>query len=301
MHFLLFIFIFGSSLAYGRSYNVLYPLSEDEVMSVSSMASAKEEGLRTLSGDTQLTKEERLIDAAYKGDVEKVQKLLKEGANPKAVNGFGYGLLHYVTNSGVAKVLIAAGADPKVKNIDGETVLHKVANSEVAKVLIAAGADPKAVANDYTALHAATDSEVAKVLIAAGADPKAVTAHGYGTLHFVKDSATAKVLIAAGADPNAMDKDGQTPLHLATDVGVAKVLLAAGAKLDAKSTTGQTPLHLSVILKRLKLTRFYLEKGVDPNIKDKDGKIPPDYADSKEMKEIFLYPAEASCKGAFNN
>ena len=296
MRFLLFIFMFGSSVTYGRSYNVLYPLSEDEVPSASSMASAKGEGLRTLSEDS-----ESLFEAVRRNDVKKVKKLLNKEANPNEVSPRGNPILHLVESPEMAKVFLDAGADPNAKDADGNPILHFVESPEMAKVLIDRGADPNAKDADGNPMLRLVESpEMAKVLIDRGADPNAKDADGNPMLHLVESPEMAKVLIDGGANSNAKLKNGYTALHLPKNSRVAEVLLDAGAKLDAKTSTGLTPLHISVMDGSVELTRLYLEKGADPNAKDKYGQTPSDYADNKEIKEILRAAAEASCKGAFN-
>lgn len=65
---------------------------------------------------------EELLDASKKGDVEKVKKLLKEGADANAKDRFGFTPLHYTALNGhfeVVKLLIERGADVNAKDKDG--------------------------------------------------------------------------------------------------------------------------------------------------------------------------------------
>ena len=305
MRFLLFIFIFVSSVTYGRSYNVLYPLSEDEVLSASSMASAKEEGLRTLSEDaeaTEATKEERLFDAVRSNNLEEVQKLLKEGADLNAVDKGGRTLLYSVTSSEVAKALIDAGADPKVRDAHGITPLHRVANSGVAKVLIAAGADLNAKDRAFfgdTPLHdavmdARVDVVIAKVLIDAGANPNAKNKNDNTPLHYARDAETAKILLAAGANPNVKNRYGYTPLRLAKDLGIVEALLAAGADPNVADKEGYAPLHDAT---DAKVTAALLAAGADPKAKTETGHTPLIGAkDSGAVEALLVAGADPNAK-----
>ena len=183
MRFLLFIFMFVSSLTYGRSYNVLYPLSEDEVMSASSMASAKGEGLRALSEEdiedievTETTEEEKLIDAVFNSDVKEVKKLLKEGANPNVRDVDGYTLLHSaVANELVAQAKVLFERDGNLKVKEGldkiikqvkvlvEDIKNREARAElsefrITKLLLDKGANPNAKDNiDRTPVQLLTE------------------------------------------------------------------------------------------------------------------------------------------------
>ena len=251
MRFLLFTFIFGSSLAYGRSYNILYPLSEDEVMSVSSMASAKEEGLRTLS---ETTKEERLFDAVRRSNLKEVRKLLKEGADPNVADKNGRIMLNYVTDVRVARALLDHGADPKAKDRFGIAPLHNVANIKIAKVFL-----------------------------------------------------------DAGANPNAKDKFDIAPLHLLVVDEVIKqveLLLKNDAKLNAREALDGVIKQVELLFKNaadsdvraklseLRLTKLLLDKGADPNAKDRFGR--PPFQILTDSVEGFLPDIRPACRGAFN-
>ena len=280
MRFLLFIFMFVSSVTHGRSYNVLYPLSEDEVPSASSMASAKGEGLRVLSEDTPVheireattevtettkEKEKRLLDAAgkKKGAVEEVKKLLKEGVDPNAVDKDGRTALHIATDIEVIKVLLASEKiDVNVRgNHFDRTALHEAAGKN--------------------------DLEKVKALLAAGAKPNLANGAGYTALYELTDVKFRDVNFRAGK---------------VADIRIVEALLDAGAKLDAKLYNGQTLLHRAAMLGNVELTRFYLEKGADPNAKTENGETPYDFAErSEEIKEILRTAEKASCKGTFNN
>ena len=184
MRFLLFIFMFVSSLTYGRSYNVLYPLSEDEVMSASSIASAKGEGLRALSEEaiedievTETTEEEKLIDAVFNSDVKEVKKLLKKGAYPNARDADGYTLLHSaVANEVMAQVKVLFERDGNLKVKEGFDKIIKQVQILLEKDI----KNPKARAE-------------------------------------LSEFRITKLLLDEGAKPNAKDSIGRTPVQLLTE------------------------------------------------------------------------------------
>jgi ankyrin repeat protein len=97
---------------------------------------------------------EELLDASKKGDVEKVKKLLKEGADVNAKDRFGFTPLHYTALNGhfeVVKLLIERGADVNAKTNGGWTPLRFAAiygHFEVVKLLIERGADVNAKDKD---------------------------------------------------------------------------------------------------------------------------------------------------------
>ncbi len=147
-----------------------------------------------------------VADAAMKGDVASVVKLLKTGASVNAAQGDGMTALHWAAERGnIALVTAVLAAHPNVK--------------AVTRI----GA--------YTPLHIATRSgnpDVVIALIKAGSDVKARTTSGATALHFAAQAGNARAidaLIDAGADPNARESEwGQTPLVFAAEYNRAAAI-----------------------------------------------------------------------------
>ncbi len=160
-------------------------------------------------------------DAAMRGDLQALERLVRDGADLDAAQGDGMTALHWAAELGradMAELLVGAGA-----NVDVTTRL---------------GA--------YTPLHIAArggDAGVVRVLLEAGADPSArTTTGGAQPLHFAAGTAsseTVELLIRHGADVNAREEHwGQTPLMFAASGGrlpTVDLLLEAGADVDASS------------------------------------------------------------------
>ncbi|MBR4927249.1 MAG: ankyrin repeat domain-containing protein [Alphaproteobacteria bacterium] len=73
-------------------------------------------GLTNIKGDEGWT---ALAYAAFHGDMQKVDFLLKNGANPNAQDDYGYTPLMQTVEGNHAKIaqrLLDAGADPKLRN-----------------------------------------------------------------------------------------------------------------------------------------------------------------------------------------
>src|SRR4051812_23477171 len=127
------------------------------------------------------------------------------------------------------KKLIAQGADVNIPQGDGMTALHWAADhgdSAMAAVLIKARANVKATTRigNYTPLHVASrdaSGAVVSQLVAAGADVKAATSTGATALHLAAaggNAAAVNALLDKGADPNAREGEwGQTPLVFAAE------------------------------------------------------------------------------------
>jgi ankyrin repeat protein len=140
--------------------------------------------------------------------------------------------------------LIAAHADVNVPEGDGMTALHWAADrsdSAMTAELLRAHASVKAVTriNSYTPLHIAAKSGAAgvvKLLLAAGSDPNAPMNSGATPLHFAAAAGNpdaVAALLDRGANANAKEYVwGQTPLVFAAEEGRAaaiSVLLKHGA------------------------------------------------------------------------
>jgi ankyrin repeat protein len=70
-----------------------------------------------------------LYDAAFEGNIDKVQTLLEEGANINAKDEDGFAALHYATLEGhpdIVEILLENGADVNAKTKNGRTVLQFV-------------------------------------------------------------------------------------------------------------------------------------------------------------------------------
>ncbi len=150
--------------------------------------------------------------AASMGDVELVELLLENGANPNAKNEYGETPLHRATNAEVAKKLIRYGSYVNEKDRDGRTPLH------------------------YAAYHGRID--VVETLLEN--DALIITdKDGQTPLHLAlleKRTQVAKLLLKYGADPNVKNKNGETPLHLAVRTGDAeliKMMIERGADVNA--------------------------------------------------------------------
>lgn len=100
--------------------------------------------------------EKELLDAAFKGETEKVILLLDQGVNPEARASDEGTPLMYAALKGhadVVKALIEKGAKPNARNSDRCTALMEAASGgyvDVVKILLKAGADPNAIAKDGT-------------------------------------------------------------------------------------------------------------------------------------------------------
>lgn len=103
--------------------------------------------------ETTLTEE--LFLTTISADVEELEMLLREGADPNAVDEDGFSLLRSVlllarrdpidTLNSYVKTLLQYGANPNLADADGWTAMHAAAqidNKSVMEALLESGGDP---------------------------------------------------------------------------------------------------------------------------------------------------------------
>ena len=158
---------------------------------------------------------QQLIQACIEDNLEEVNRLIEDGANPNAVDNEGWTVLMVMAKLGhaeVAKVLLAAGADVNAVGDHGQTALmvmgltwDEYAAAKIAEILLSAGANVNAADNEgETALMWAANlghAKIAKMLLSAGANPNA-TDNGKTALDIAKEkvhSEVVRILEEAGA------------------------------------------------------------------------------------------------------
>ncbi len=185
-----------------------------------------------------------LMEAAEKGDLDRVRKLAQAGESLNTVTEKGSPLMAAVAagQDRVALYLLSEGAAPDLATADGVTPLM-VASGEgsrrLVQLLLSAGAGVNAVdAKGYTpVMHAAGNGHlsVLKVLLAAGANVNVSQGDESLLMKVVAsgDLLTVEMLLAAGADVSYRDGDGTTALDIAranNNRDLEMLLVQAGAE-----------------------------------------------------------------------
>ncbi|NXQ02769.1 ANKR6 protein, partial [Vidua macroura] len=258
---------------------------------------------------------ERLLVAAYKGQVENVVQLINRGAKV-AVTKHGRTPLHLAAYKGhlhVVQVLLKAGCDLDIQDDGDQTALHRAAvvgNTDVIATLIQEGcALDRQDKDGNTALHEASwhgFSQSAKVLVKAGANVLAKNKAGNTPLHLAcqnSHSQSTRVLLLGGSRADLKNNAGDTCLHVAArynHLPIIRVLLSAFCSVHEKNQAGDTALHVAAALNHKKVVKLLLEAGADASVVNNAGQTPLEVARQHNNPEVALLLTKASQVSRFN-
>ncbi len=226
---------------------------------------------------------EGLIEAAKKGDVGRIQRILATGIDVNAETEGGDIALHEAVaadQAAAVTALLAAGAAPNARDkIIGSLALPMAVargRLDIARALIEAGANVN-LHNRHdgeTALMNAKSVEAVKLLLAHGATVNTRDRLGQTPLMHAAKSFNpdlVRLLIAAKADVTLKDLSGNTALHDAAGQGadderqkqkeILQMLIKAGAPLLARNEYGETPFHNIMQLCDLELFKLARRAG----------------------------------------
>uniref|UniRef100_A0A8C3BU32 Ankyrin repeat domain 6 n=1 Tax=Cairina moschata TaxID=8855 RepID=A0A8C3BU32_CAIMO len=258
---------------------------------------------------------ERLLIAAYKGQVDNVVQLINKGAKV-AVTKHGRTPLHLAAHKGhlhVVQILLKAGCDLDIQDDGDQTALHRAAvvgNTDVIATLIQEGcALDRQDKDGNTALHEACwhgFSQSAKVLVKAGANVLAKNKAGNTPLHLAcqnSHSQSTRVLLLGGSRADLKNNAGDTCLHVAArynHLPIVRVLLSAFCSVHEKNQAGDTALHVAAALNHRKVVKLLLEAGADTTVVNNAGQTPLEVARQHNNPEVALLLTKASQVSRFN-
>jgi ankyrin repeat protein len=102
-------------------------------------------------------------------------------------------------------------------------------------------------------------------------------------------------LLEWGADTNKREKrKGRTPVHFAVMGGyveLVKMMEAKGGDLFLTDTRGNNSLHLAGKYARIEMMKYLLEKGINPNGRNRAGMLPFDVVMSVPVSNLDKFGA----------
>lgn len=176
------------------------------------------------------------VDAAYKGDLERLKKAIRQGATEECFSVDG-NALHFACKLGqldcIRYLIEDCGFDINRQSSNGYTaLLYTIGqHNDCSRYLIDKGIDIH-LANDmgWTPFHQAIyypNFEMASFLVGKGVDLNPKGNKGWTPLHkaaFWNIPDGVEFLIKNGADMTIQDEDGMTPYMLAKNEGSSKSL-----------------------------------------------------------------------------
>lgn len=232
---------------------------------------------------------------SWHGRPDAVMTLLANGADPRATDGDGYTPMHHAARSsdpGVAALLRDAAAELDPLGRDGLSPLGVACaanNWRLAKFLLERGARPEP-AGGQPALLAASGGEDddpagVQLLLKHRAKVDARDGEGRSALHIAAYAGhvdIAAALLATGADAATLDKAGRSPLMEAARGGRQAMFerllehLPRGGEAQAAiaDREGRNALMLACMAESTTptLVERLLDLGLDPDLRDQDGK-----------------------------
>lgn len=254
---------------------------------------------------------EDLVQAAHRGNLDDLKKIINVGADVNYFNLFGNTPLHVAIEGGqidCIRILLAEGADSNAhKNDRGRNPAYEVRQDiliykgtplqaacedsrlDIVEILVASGTDVnKYYAGEMPPLAMAAwrgDMAIVNLLLGYSAHVNAAgpfgTALCAATRNVVKIDECLKIvslLEQSGADCNLSDVDRNTPLHNAAMNNLypmVKFLIKMGAHVNAQNQDLETPLHCAIAKGHEKVSRILLKACGDVELRDKNAWTPP--------------------------
>jgi ankyrin repeat protein/tetratricopeptide (TPR) repeat protein len=247
---------------------------------------------------------QQLLDAAENGQIQKLKKVIAQGADVNFKNKYKETpliLACWKGHSACVKTLLDNGAKVNLRNSNGTPALGPATQAghlKIIELLLAAGAPVNSRINNHggtalmlAAIHGHTDATV--LLLNRGANVEAKNNDGTTPCMFASMNGRLnilKILHDNGANINARDIHGATPLMFSAVKGysdIAQYLIANGADVNAKLNSGSTALILATTNGHEKVVEILLKSGADVSVTDKMGQNAHSIAKQKKYHQIL--------------
>ncbi|GAL60627.1 ankyrin repeat domain-containing protein [Algibacter lectus] len=242
------------------------------------LLSFEENGVNKLTHDGRTY----LFWAAYSGNLELVNYLLKNGAKTDIIDDKGSSPLIFAaaagqTNTKIYDALIAHGAN----------VLTETSKDGANALLLLV---PKL-----------SDFELVNYFESKGIDLKSKDNYGNGVFNYTAKSGNIdmlKKLVAKGIEYNTINKNGGNAFIFASQGGrghsngieVYNYLESLGIEANVTTKNGTNPLHnVAANTKDIKILDYFIKKGVDVNKQDENGNTPFIKAAQSNSLDIVKY------------
>jgi ankyrin repeat protein len=188
-----------------------------------------------------------LLAAYYSRSAETVKFLLENGADLRATDNRGAGVLLFAVEGGdldTIRLLLDKGVDVNARTTGAFSEIR------FGNLGPPPGFEPEKGVTALMVAAYSNDAEAARLLLDRGADVNAKSSDGVTALLAGADrgdGALIKTLVEKGADVNLVDPMGRTPLILMaacdyTEPGTIRLLLDKGAGVDVKGKDGLSAL-----------------------------------------------------------
>ena len=218
------------------------------------------------------------VDAARRGDGERLRSLLAAGVDLETRDGGGNTALHWAAIHGDAALvaeLLERGAAADAENASGAApLLYAVGNLDAVRALVKRGASVNRISKFHTTpLMAAArypDSRaVVRFLLEHGADPKTENpfrADALASAAYAGDAAAYELLLLAGARP----RDVIDPAKMGHRA-IVEAALAAGADPHADGGFAGHALNHALYGQSLDVAKLLIERGADLERRSPEG------------------------------
>jgi len=217
------------------------------------------------------------------GKIEIMQEFLKVANDKKYYIDMG---LFFAKDIDTVQFLLKNGANPNATFDDKLLIFSLLENQnlDIFKILIDAGMKINVVNSyDQTPLiRTLYNLTLAKLLLENGADPNFKMSDGKSAIFYIDNYEQAKLLLENGAKINVIDNEGNTPLinfiknvynfsDFENSNKVIKFLIDHGIDINAKNKSGDTAILLAAENGAYDIVELLYEYGADPLVKNKKG------------------------------